>query len=76
MREWYLGREKVFERCPLIQGCLIEGFHCIYWLLLFFITPVLEVRVGEGVLQLEQDCYRLETYARKEIPQRRQEAKQ
>jgi Golgi SNAP receptor complex protein 2 len=38
-------------------------------------SQVLELRVEENLQQLEQDCYRLENYARKEVPQRRQEAK-
>ena len=37
---------------------------------------VLELRVDESLQQLQQDCYRLENFVRKEDPQRRQEAKQ
>ncbi len=39
-------------------------------------STALEATVAENIHQLEQDCYRLETMARKEPPTRRQEAKQ
>ena len=39
------------------------------------LDAVLELRLYENLQQLEQDCDRLENYVRKEIPQKRQEAK-
>ena len=38
-------------------------------------NAVLELRLSENLQQLSEDCPRLENYVRKEVPERRQEAK-
>ena len=47
----------------------------LYVFLVHLFILALESRVNENLQQLQQDCFRLENMARKEVPTRRQNAK-
>ena len=51
---------------------LMDDLQLLFNILVY---PALESRVNENLQQLQQDCFRLENMARKEVPTRRQNAK-